>query len=145
MLLRSQRYLVITTLSLFVLIGTVMVWYALSTPKNNNNLVTLAPIVAPAELLQKYRDSLNSIISKLEPILNRKLESSDIAELVKLKEELLTLVVPQNAQEFHLNLVLRISKLVDLFKPGRVVLATKESTAITNAQISLKNLLKQAP
>lgn len=152
MLLHSHRYLIITILSFFVLIGAVVAWYILSTPmiidpriNNNNNSVTSAPIVAPEELLQKYRDSLNGIISRLEPILNRKLEPSDGAELVKLKGELLTLMVPQNVQEFHLNLVLKISKLVDLFKPARMASVAKESTAITNAQTSLKNLLKQAP
>jgi hypothetical protein len=146
MLLRSHRYLVITTLSLFVLIGTVVVWYVfLTSTKNAGNLVASAPVVTPLLLAQKYHDNLGNIINQLEPLLNRELTVSDSAGLIKLKDELLKLMVPQKSQEFHLNLVLKISKLVELLKPGRVAIAAKGSPTITSTQTSLKNLLKQAP
>lgn len=109
----------------------------------SNNLVL--PSLTPEEVKINYRVGFQKIAERLGILLDRKLGSADEAEIVGIKDDLVKLAVPPGLQPYHLGLVLKVSLLAELLKPGRVVLASRNAPTLIDTQAELKKLLQTAP
>jgi hypothetical protein len=102
---------------------------------------TQTEVVSAAQIAQKYQVGIRAAAAELEPLLNRKLVAADQAALAALRDELVALKVPPQAQSFHLQLVLKVSLLNELLGPGKVTAAARGVPTVAGTQGELKTLL----
>ncbi|MBI5733560.1 MAG: hypothetical protein HY973_01265 [Candidatus Kerfeldbacteria bacterium] len=97
---------------------------------------------AQTQVVANYQTELGRVLAGLAPLLDKKLEAKDAVELANWRDQLINLAVPLEQQTKHLQLVLKLSLLVDLLSPGYLRLASQGLPSVSELELQLKQLVK---
>lgn len=123
------------------IVGTSLVAPFLSGPAVSNG-GAVSKVNDPAVVVARYQSGIQQIKQSLLPLLDRELKSEDGAAVRAIHQAALQLSVPKNEQQFHMKLVLALSRLADLLEPKRVALAaTGKTPTVIGTQAELKTLV----
>lgn len=111
-----------------------------SQPVVNEDQTDLA--AAKVQVVANYQTELRRVLTGLAPLLDKELSAKDAADLANWRDQLVNLAVPLEQQTKHLQLVLKLSLLVDLLSPGHLRLASQGLPTVPELELQLKQLVR---